>query len=89
MGIVAAGSDVFLFGDTKSDTMVGKKSIKQNFKDMKYEVHAEPTHIEETPDKITMQVTATGNFKGSPLNFEYYMKLRSGVIQDLKIDLMQ
>ena len=73
----------------ENETMVGKKEIEKNFKEMKYEVFAEPTYIEETPGKITMRVKATGNFKGSPLNFEYHMKLQSGLIQDLKIDLIQ
>lgn len=66
-----------------------KKAIEENFKSWKFEVHTEPTHVEEAPDKITMRVKATGNFKGSPLNFEYHMKLQSGLIQDLKVDLIQ
>lgn len=73
----------------ENETAVGKKAIEENFKEMKYEVYAEPTHVEETPDKITMRVRATGNFKGSPLNFEYQMKLQSGLIQDLKVDLIR
>lgn len=72
----------------ENETVVGKKAIGHNFTEMKYEVHAEPTHIEETPEKITMKVKATGNFEGSPLNFEYQMKLQSGLIQDLKVDLI-
>ncbi len=73
----------------ENETVVGKKAIEKNFKEMKYEVHTEPTHIEETPSKITMKVKATGNFKGSPLSFEYQMKLQSGLIQDLKVDLIR
>ena len=72
----------------ENETMVGIKAIEENFRGMKYELHTEPTHIEQTPDGITMKVKATGNFKGSPLNFEYQMKLRSGLIQDLKVDLI-
>ncbi|EMY70020.1 nuclear transport factor 2 family protein [Leptospira sp. 201903074] len=72
----------------EKETVVGKKAIEKNFREMKYEVHTEPTHIEETSDKITMKVKATGNFKGSPLHFEYQIKLQSGLIQDLKIDLI-
>ena len=73
----------------ENQKVVGKKAIEQNFKHMKYEVHSEPTHIEEKPNQITMTVKASGNFKGSPLNFRYQMKLQSGLIHDLKIDLMK
>lgn len=52
----------------ENETVEGKKAIGQNFKDMKYEVYTEPTHIDVAPDTITMTVKATGNFKGSPLN---------------------
>ena len=63
-------------------------AIEHKFKELKYEVHTVPTYIEETTDKITMKVKATGDFKGSPLNFRYQMKLQSGLIRDLKIDLI-
>ena len=72
----------------ENETMVGKKAIEENFKGMKYELHTEPTHVEETADRITMKVKASGNFKGSPLNFEYQIKLQSGLIQDLRVDLI-
>jgi hypothetical protein len=72
----------------ENEKVVGKKAIEQNFKDMKYEVHSEPTHVEETSEKIIMFVKASGNFKGSPLNFQYQMKLQSGLIHDLRIDLV-
>lgn len=73
----------------ENETMVGKKAIEKNFNEMKYEIHTEPTHIKETPETITMKVRATGNFKGSPLNFEYQMKLESGLIHNLKVDLIR
>lgn len=73
----------------ENETVVGKKAIEKNFRDMPYKVHAEPTHIEETPNKITMLVKATGNFKGSPLNFAYQMQLKSGLIQELIVELVR
>lgn len=73
----------------EGEPMIGKKAIEENFRGWKFEVRTEPTYVEEVPDKITMRVKATGNFKGSPLNFEYQMKLQSGLIQDLKVDLIR
>lgn len=72
----------------ENEKVVGRKAIEENFKAMKYEIHSVPTQIEETPDRITMRVKTTGNFKGSPLNFEYRMKIQSGLIQDLRVDLI-
>lgn len=72
----------------ENETVAGKKAIEKNFREMKYELHTQPTHVEETADKITMMVKATGNFQGSPLNFKYQMKLKAGLIQDLKVDLI-
>lgn len=72
----------------EDEKVVGKKAIEENFRAMKYEIHSVPTHIEETPGRITMRVKATGNFEGSPLNFAYQMKIQSGLIQDLKVDLI-
>lgn len=72
----------------ENEVALGKKAIEKNFKEMRYEVYTEPLHIEETPTMITLKVKATGNFKGSPLNFAYRMKLESGLIRDLKIDLI-
>lgn len=73
----------------ENEAVAGKKAIEQNFREMKYEVYSEAFHVEEAPGKITMRVKATGNFQGSPLNFEYQMKLQSGLIQDLKVDLVR
>lgn len=73
----------------ENETVVGKKAIEKNFVEMKYETHSEPFQVEEAPNKITMKVKTTGNFEGSPLNFEYRIELQSGLIQDLKIDLVQ
>ena len=72
----------------ENEKVVGKNAIEQNFKEMTYEMQSEPTHVEEGPERITVRVKTTGNFKGSPLNFEYQMKLQSGLIQDLKVDLI-
>ena len=72
----------------ESETVVGKSAIEKNFREMKYEIHSVPIDIEETPEKITMKVITSGNFEGSPLNFEYQIKIQSGLIQDLKVDLI-
>lgn len=87
---ISCFTETAIYADVgENETVVGKKSIEKNFNEMKYKVHSEPTYIEESFGKITIRVKSTGNFKGSPLYFEYQMKLESGLIQDLKIDLIR
>ncbi len=73
----------------ENETVAGKEAIEHNFREMKYDVHAEPFQVEENADTITVKVKASGNFQGSPLNFSYRMKLEAGLIQDLRVDLLR
>jgi hypothetical protein len=66
----------------------GKKAIADWFTNKDYEYRMEPLEVEEAADKITVKTKVTGTFKGSPLNFSLQMKLDSGLIQNLKIDVI-
>jgi hypothetical protein len=87
--LVQASNDQNLeeYGDV-GKAVKGKKAIADWFTNKDYEYRMEPLEVEEAADKITVKTKVTGTFKGSPLNFSLQMKLDSGLIQNLKIDVI-
>lgn len=85
---LACFSENASIGDV-GEAVKGKKAIADWFTNKDYEYQMEPIEAEEAPDKITVKTKVTGTFKGSPLNFRLQMKLDSGLIENLKIDLIQ
>jgi len=75
--------------DDVGKSVNGKKAIADWFSQKDYEYQMEPTEVEESAGKITLKTKVTGNFEGSPMNFKLQMKLDSGLIHNLKIDVIR
>lgn len=75
--------------DGDSETLKGREAISEWFeRTMKnYNYDTEPVALKESGDQIIMMAKATGTFPGSPLNFDYHINLKSGLIQNLRIGL--
>lgn len=74
--------------DDVGDIVRGKQAIRESMTQKEYEYHIEPTEVVKKSEDILLKGKVTGTFEGSPLDFEFKMKLEAGLIQELKIDLM-
>lgn len=72
------------------ETLSGHDAIGEWFaeNEKKYNSTTEPLSVKETADQIIMRAKVSGTFEGSPVTFDYYMDLKSGLIQNLKIDFV-
>ena len=73
--------------DDVSKPVKGKTAIADWFTSKDYEYQMEPTGMGELADRASVKTKVTGTFKGSPLIFVLQMKLDSGSIHCLKIDV--
>ena len=58
-----------------------------NHNDFEYQL--EPIAVIETKDQIFLKVNVAGAFEGSPLHFVLRMYLNSGLIEKLKIEIVE
>ena len=71
----------------EGETLQGKKAIEAWFTKTKtkYNHTTEPVSINENGDELLLKSKVTGTFKGSPLVLDYRIKVKAGLIQDLRI----
>ncbi len=70
------------------DSVKGHHAIGEWFNEVqeKYNSTTEPLSVKESSDELIMTAKVSGSFPGSPLNFDYHMKLQAGLIQNLRIE---
>lgn len=71
----------------EGETIVGHKAISNWFTRTrtKYQFKSEPINIKNEGENIILVAKVSGNFPGSPVILDYYFKIKSELIEDLKI----
>ena len=70
------------------ETVTGRHAIGDWFAETqkKYDSTTEAIEVKESADKIVLTAKVSGTFPGSPLKFDYHMRLKSGLIDNLRIE---
>lgn len=71
----------------EGETRKGKQAIGEWFKKSKsqYQQNMTPISVSENGNDIILKASVSGTFKGSPIQFIYSMKLKSGLIEEVGI----
>ncbi|PIP95181.1 MAG: polyketide cyclase [Bdellovibrio sp. CG12_big_fil_rev_8_21_14_0_65_39_13] len=71
----------------EGETLSGHDAISTWFRKTraKYQFKAKPIAFEDKGEEVILKAQVSGNFPGSPVNLDYKFKIKSGLIEDLRI----
>lgn len=71
----------------EGELLTGHQAIREWFTKTRknYEFKSEPVSFEDKGENIILKSKVSGNFPGSPVVLDYQFKIRSGLIQNLRI----